>query len=119
VLHSTAPQGLIALNQTNLPFIVQLIPRDEAKHLNRDEGGWEYAPVKGTPYVMRRKPLLSPWHLPGNPSPWGTRAAVEASTSRTRWQVPLSTVPSWPHFAGTPFAFWQHLRLQHRCLARS
>jgi quinoprotein glucose dehydrogenase len=85
-------RGLIVLNQTNIPFIIQLIPRDEAKRLNWDEGGWEYAPMKDTPYVMRRKPLLSPWHLPCNPPPWGTLAAVEASTGRIRWQVPLGTM---------------------------
>ena len=48
--------------------------------------------MKGTPYVMRRKALLSPLGLPCNPPPWGTLAAVEASTGRIRWQVPLGTV---------------------------
>jgi quinoprotein glucose dehydrogenase len=64
-------RGLIVLNQTNLPFMVQLIPRGQANRLQRDEGDWEYGPMKGTPYVMRRKALLSPWHLPCNPPPWG------------------------------------------------
>jgi quinoprotein glucose dehydrogenase len=84
-------RGLIVLNQTNVPFIVQLIPRDQAQHL-KHESGWEYAPMKGTPYVMRRRSLLSPWGLPCNPPPWGTLAAVEASTGRIRWQVPLGTL---------------------------
>src|SRR3974377_2572380 len=48
--------------------------------------------MKGTPYVMRRRPLLSPWHMPCNAPPWGTLAAVEASTGRVRWQVPLGTL---------------------------
>jgi quinoprotein glucose dehydrogenase len=85
-------RGLVVLNQTNVPFFVQLIPREKAEHLNRKEGDWEYAPMKGTPYVMRRKALLSPWRLPCNPPPWGTLAAVDASTGRIRWQVPLGTV---------------------------
>jgi quinoprotein glucose dehydrogenase len=85
-------RGLIVLNQTNMPFMVQLIPRGQANRLQRDEGDWEYGPMKGTPYVMRRKALLSPWHLPCNPPPWGTLAAVEASTGRIRWQVPLGTI---------------------------
>jgi quinoprotein glucose dehydrogenase len=80
---------LIILNQSNIPFAVQLIGRDEAKHT--DEPDWEYAPMKSTPYVMRRRALLSPWHLPCNPPPWGTLAAVEAATGRLRWQVPLRT----------------------------
>jgi quinoprotein glucose dehydrogenase len=85
-------RGLIVVNQTNVPHIVQLIPREEAKHLNWDEGGWQYAPMEGTPYVMRRKFLLSPWGVPCNPPPWGTLAAVEANTGRIRWQVPLGTM---------------------------
>jgi quinoprotein glucose dehydrogenase len=85
-------RGLIVLNQTNIPFIVQLIPRDEANRLSWKEGDWEYAPMKGTPYVMRRKALLSPWHMPCNSPPWGTLAAVEADTGRVRWQVPLGTI---------------------------
>ena len=92
-------RGLIVVNQTNLPFIVQLLPREEARRLNNRsatqglvEGGWEYAPMKGTPYVMRRRPVLSPWNMPCNAPPWGTLAAVEASTGRLRWQVPLGTL---------------------------
>jgi quinoprotein glucose dehydrogenase len=89
-------RGLIVVNQTNLAFIVQLIPRTEVTDRRRnsggEEGGWEYAPMKGTPYVMRRKALLSPWGLPCSPPPWGTLAAVEVSTGKIRWQVPLGTV---------------------------
>jgi len=89
-------RGLIVVNQTNLPFIAQLIPREQVtgprSHSGGMEGAWEYAPMKGTPYVMRRKALLSPWGLPCSPPPWGTLAAVEASTGRIRWQVPLGTI---------------------------
>jgi len=89
-------RGLIVVNQTNLPFIAQLIPRAQVaarrSHSGGEESGWEYAPMKGTPYVMRRKPLLSPWGLPCSPPPWGTLAAVEAATGKIRWQVPLGTV---------------------------
>ncbi len=82
--------GLIVLNQTNLPFIAQLIPREQMKD-HKPEPGWEYGPMKGTPYVMRRKPILSPWGLPCSPPPWGTLAAVDANTGKIRWQVSLGT----------------------------
>jgi len=88
--------GLIVINQSSFAFVVQLIPREQVKglrnHSGGEEGGWEYAPMKGTPYVMRRKPLLSPVGLPCNPPPWGTLAAVEANTGKIRWQVPLGTM---------------------------
>ncbi|MGO9258731.1 MAG: pyrroloquinoline quinone-dependent dehydrogenase [Bryobacteraceae bacterium] len=89
-------RGLIVVNQTSLPFIAQLVPREQVSELRRhsggEEGGWEYAPMKGTPYVMRRKALLSPWGLPCSPPPWGTLAAVDAGTGKIRWQVPLGTI---------------------------
>jgi quinoprotein glucose dehydrogenase len=88
-------RSLIVLNQTNLAFIAQLIPREKAPDWSRVHGGedqgWEYAPMKGTPYVMRRKPLLSPWGLPCAPPPWGTLAAVDVNSGKIRWQVPLGT----------------------------
>jgi quinoprotein glucose dehydrogenase len=88
-------RDLIVLNQTNLPFIAQLIPREKAPDWSRvhsgADQGWEYAPMKGTPYVMRRKPLLSPWGLPCSPPPWGTLAAVDVNSGKIRWQVPLGT----------------------------
>ena len=89
-------RGLIVVNQTNLAAIVQLIPREQAPARWRQSGGeqdgWEYAPMKGTPYVMRRKVLLSPMGLPCTPPPWGTLAAVELSSGKIRWQKPLGTV---------------------------
>ncbi len=87
---------LIIVNQSRIAVVMQLIPRDQVKARWQQSGGtedgWEYAPMKGTPYVMRRKALLSPWGLPCSPPPWGTLAAVEADTGRIRWQVPLGTV---------------------------
>ncbi len=89
-------RGLIVVNQSNLPFIAQLIPRSQVQgartHSGGMEGPWEYAPMKGTPYVMRRRALLSPLGLPCNPPPWGTLAAVDSGTGKLRWQVPLGTV---------------------------
>jgi len=98
---------LILVNQTSIPFEVQLIPREKALSLRRAEPDWEYGQQKGTPYVMRRRALLSPWRIPCNAPPWGTLAAVEADTGHIRWQVTLGTlrdlvpVPL-PFASGTP-----------------
>ena len=89
-------RGLIVVNQTNMAFVAQLILRDKLTgwktHAGGGEDGWEYAPMRGTPYVMRRKPLVSPLGLPCNAPPWGTLAAVDANTGKIRWQVALGTV---------------------------
>lgn len=86
-------RGLLLARTTNLPFEVALVPREDYPEERADGGeSAEYAPQEGTPYGMRRAPLLSPLGIPCNPPPWGTLAAVELGTGELRWQVPLGTV---------------------------
>lgn len=85
-------QVMIA-NSIHLPFELALIPRDEFKN-ERESGsypGAEFAPQLGTPYGMRRTPLMSPWGLPCVEPPWGTLTAVDMTTAEISWQVPLGT----------------------------
>jgi quinoprotein glucose dehydrogenase len=74
--------------------VVQLLPRDslgaEADR-GRELAGWEYAPMKGTPYVMRRQILLSPKRVPCTPPPFGALVAVDLASGRVAWRVPLGT----------------------------
>jgi quinoprotein glucose dehydrogenase len=69
--------------------VVQLIRRDTFDH--RVEEGWEYAPQRGTPYIMRRRILLSPARVPCTPPPFGTLVAVNVETGAIAWEVPLGT----------------------------
>jgi len=85
------------VNQSNLPFVVRLIPRADFERERRAGGGFfglrEFSPQEGTPYALVRYPLQSPIQLPCNPPPWGTLAAVALDTGALLWQVPLGTVP--------------------------
>ena len=84
---------LVIANTLHLPFVVSLIPR-EAFETERDSGkypGTEFAPQLGTPYGMRRKPLLSSLDIPCIKPPWGTLAAIDMVTGTIRWQIPLGT----------------------------
>ena len=67
-------QRLIA-NTQDLPMVVQLIEREQAEKLEQDDGA-EYAPMRGTPYWLRRELLMSPFGVPCNAPPWGQLAAV-------------------------------------------
>ena len=92
VAYDPGRQVVIA-NTMHLPFVVALIPRDEYDSV-RDSGRYpdtEFAPQPGTPYGMRRKPLLSSWDMPCVKPPWGTLAAVDMAAGRILWQVPLGT----------------------------
>jgi quinoprotein glucose dehydrogenase len=62
----------------------------------------EWARQTGTPYAMRREPLLSPWGLPCTPPPWGTLVSVDLRRNRIVWQVPLGSTEGYgPWFAPT------------------
>src|SRR2546430_10013574 len=58
------------------------------KRLGRD---YEYNGMEGTPYVMRRRILLSPGGLPCTPPPFGTLVAIDLKTGGRLWEVPLGS----------------------------
>lgn len=77
---------------------VQLIPREsvdleraraDSERLNL---GYEYNGMFGTPYVMRRRILLSPSGLPCSPPPFGTLVAVDLDSGERVWEVPLGSL---------------------------
>ena len=92
------PVRQIAVVPVNrLGAVVQLIPREsfhheqamaEDKRLGHD---YEYNEMLGTPYVMRRRMLLSPAGLPCTPPPFGTLVAIDLKTGGRLWEVPLGT----------------------------
>lgn len=78
--------------------VVQLIPRDryheagamaEDMRLKRD---YEYNQMKGTPYVMRRRILLSPSGMPCTAPPLGALVAIDLKTGGRLWEVPLGSL---------------------------
>ena len=92
------PVRQIAVVPVNrIAAVVQLIPREdfhheqamaEDKRLGRD---YEYNGMWGTPYVMRRRILLSPSGMPCTPPPFGTLVAIDLKTGRRLWEVPLGS----------------------------
>src|SRR2546426_10875636 len=58
------------------------------KRLGRD---YEYNGMEGTPYVMRRRILLSPGGLPCTPPPFGTLVAIDLKAGGRLWEVPLGS----------------------------
>jgi quinoprotein glucose dehydrogenase len=80
---------LLIVNANNLPAKVRLIPRDGPAR-PREDG--EYGLQLGSPYIMFRRFLQSPSHLPCSPPPWGSLAAVDLASGRLRWQAPLGSM---------------------------
>ena len=95
-----AHQVVIA-NTNRLPFVVQLIARDQLKatYESKIYPDSEFARQTGTPYGMRRELITSPLGVPCTAPPWGTLSAVNLTTGKIQWQVPLGTsrdLAPWP-----------------------
>lgn len=93
------PERRIAVIPVNrIAAEVQLIPREavdiraaraESERLGL---GYEYNIMRDTPYIMRRRMLLSPSGLPCTPPPFGSLVAVDLDTGEHLWNVPLGSV---------------------------
>jgi quinoprotein glucose dehydrogenase len=72
---------------------VQLIPLDRLDtaevRRNADRLGDQYTRMHGTPFVMRRRILLSPSRLPCAKPPFGSLVAIDLTTGAKRWDVVL------------------------------
>jgi quinoprotein glucose dehydrogenase len=77
--------------------VVQLIPReryDERRAMAEDMRlgrEYEYNEMLETPYVMRRRLLLSPKGMPCTPPPFGSLVAIDLKTGSRLWEVPLGS----------------------------
>jgi quinoprotein glucose dehydrogenase len=88
----------------HMPTVVTLMSAQtlESQAKSDDFPHSDFARQAGTPYGMRREPLLSPWGLPCTAPPWGTLVSVDLRRNRIVWQVPLgSTEGIGPWFAPT------------------
>jgi quinoprotein glucose dehydrogenase len=72
---------------------VQLIPVDRLDTMeamtNSSRLGDQYTRMHGTPYVMRRRLLIGPSHLPCTRPPFGSLVAIDLDAGRKLWDVAL------------------------------
>jgi quinoprotein glucose dehydrogenase len=86
-------RGRVIAAVNDLPSVVTLITGQELEREVRS-GKYphaEFVRQAGTPYAVRREPLLSPWGLPCTAPPWGTLVSVDLRRGRIVWQVPLGS----------------------------
>lgn len=86
-------RGRVIAAVNDVPMAVTLItPAElESEQRSRLYPRAEYGRQAGTPYAVRREPLLSPWGLPCTAPPWGTLVSVDLHRNRIVWQVPLGS----------------------------
>ena len=94
-------RGRVIAAVNDVAMVVTLIPQSQLDSEQRTHAypHAEYGRQAGTPWAVRREPLLSPWGLPCTAPPWGTLVDVDLRRNRIVWQVPLGSnagfVP-WP-----------------------
>lgn len=96
-------RSLAIVPVNRVPAMVQLIPAegfndDSVRHADADRGihDFEYTRMHGTPYIMRRRIILSPARLPCTPPPFGALVAVNLATGGIQWNVPLGSFGGFP-----------------------
>jgi quinoprotein glucose dehydrogenase len=94
------PERTLVIAATNrLPFVITLVPREDAKDLKADQYV-ELASMKKTPFALKRVALITPRFTLCNPPPWGALSGLDLSTGKIRWEVPLGSMPEAAKLSG-------------------
>jgi len=87
--------NLMIVPSNRIPTIVTMVPREKAvfKEGQAIEATSEMIfPVEGSPYVPKVQGLLSIFGAPCSKPPWAALTAVDMSTNKIAWEVPLGSV---------------------------
>ncbi|AKM11838.1 hypothetical protein AB433_13355 [Croceicoccus naphthovorans] len=98
-------RGLMIVNNSDMPFVGQLVPRDradalgarpfDARTMSRSQTVGKTMPppmaMAGTPFGLYLKPFLSPIYFPCTAPPWGRISAIDLATRELAWTRPFGT----------------------------
>jgi len=85
---------IVVVFSMDVPMEVALIARDEwgpAYESGKFEN-YEFAPMSGTPYGMRRALLGSPLGIPCTAPPWGVLTAIDMRDGTINWQRSVGSI---------------------------
>jgi quinoprotein glucose dehydrogenase len=83
-------RNLLIVKGENLATILRLVRKvDPAAEDKVPPTDYLTRPLRGTPYRIEGEVFLSPIGVPCTPPPWGTLTAIDMSSGKQRWQVPL------------------------------
>ena len=80
---------LMVVQNTHLPFIVKMVPRERDLINNREEQSFSYGiggPQRGTPFAAEVMPFMVAVPLPCLKPPYGEMAVVDLTTQEIVWR---------------------------------
>ena len=92
-----ASTGTLIVNDIRMAQWGRFIKQDEAKRIGltpSTEG--EYSEQVGTPWGVERSMFVSPLGVPCFKPPFGSMTAIDLTTGKTKWQVPMGSIEDAP-----------------------
>jgi len=86
-----ATHNLAFVNTSSAIHEVTLIPAKDFDAFRKAHPHQEISRNKGAPFGMWRRTLVSPFGIPCNPPPWGQLHAIDMTSGKILWSVPLGT----------------------------
>jgi quinoprotein glucose dehydrogenase len=88
---------IMVVPSNRVPLVLTLIRPDQMKAIAGDKGEANVRdgmlfPTQGSPYVSKIAPLLSPLGAPCSAPPWAALSAVNLTTGKLVWEVPLGSL---------------------------
>jgi quinoprotein glucose dehydrogenase len=86
-----AAHDVAFVNTSSVIHEVTLIPARDFDAFRKTHPHQEISRNKGAPFGMWRRTLVSPFGIPCNPPPWGQLHAIDMTSGKILWSVPLGT----------------------------
>lgn len=85
--------GTLIVNDMRMAQWAKFIRREKAERLNiKSTAEGDYSLQLGTPWGVMHKMFLSPLGVPCFKPPFGSMTAIDLTTGKTKWQVPLGSI---------------------------
>lgn len=92
-----ASTGTLIVNDIRMAQWGRFIKREEAIRVGlKPSTEGEYSAQNGTPWGVERSMFVSPLGVPCFKPPFGSMTAIDLTTGKTRWQVPMGSIQDAP-----------------------
>nr|WP_236775296.1 membrane-bound PQQ-dependent dehydrogenase, glucose/quinate/shikimate family [Agrobacterium tumefaciens] len=92
-----ASTGTLIVNDIRMAQWGRFIKQEEAKRIGlKPSTEGEYSEQLGTPWGVERSMFVSPLGVPCFKPPFGSMTAIDLTTGKTKWQVPMGSIQDAP-----------------------